>query len=55
MVARIIAERKLPLQDIESACSAIQLAVASDDPLDVIDSVQRLTSVYWRKLETHFF
>jgi DNA-binding GntR family transcriptional regulator len=41
LAARIIAERKLPLQDIESARSAIQSAVASNDPLKVIDSVQR--------------
>jgi DNA-binding GntR family transcriptional regulator len=41
LAARIIAERKLPLQDIESAMSAIQVAVASNDPLKVIDSVQR--------------
>jgi FCD domain len=30
----------LPLQDIESAMSALQVAVASDDPLKVVDSVQ---------------
>jgi len=41
LAARIIAERKLPLEDIESAMSAIQAAVASNDPLKVIDSVQR--------------
>ncbi len=41
LAARIIAERKLPLQDIESAMSAIQVAVASNDPLKAIDSVQR--------------
>jgi len=41
LAARIIAERKLPLQDIESAMSAIQVAVASNDPLKVIDSVQK--------------
>jgi DNA-binding GntR family transcriptional regulator len=42
LAARIIAERKLPLQDqdIESAMSAIQVAVASNDPLKVVDSVQ---------------
>jgi len=55
LAARIIAERKLPLQDIESAMSAIQVAVASNDPLKGIDSVQRFTSVYWIKLKTHFF
>jgi DNA-binding GntR family transcriptional regulator len=36
LAARIIAERKLPLQDIESAMSAIQVAIASNDPLKVI-------------------
>jgi DNA-binding GntR family transcriptional regulator len=41
LAARIIAERKLPLQDMESAMSAIQVAVASNDALKVIDSVQR--------------
>jgi DNA-binding GntR family transcriptional regulator len=41
LAARIIAARKLPLQDIESAMIAIQAAVASNDPLKVIDSVQR--------------
>jgi len=41
LAARIIAERKLPLQDMESAMCAIQVAVASNDALKVIDSVQR--------------
>ena len=41
LAARMIAERKLPLQDVESAMSAIQVAVASNDPLKVVDSVQR--------------
>ena len=41
LAARMIAERKLPLQDIESAMSAIQDAVASNDPLRVVDNVQR--------------
>ena len=33
LAARIIAERKLPLQDMESAMSAIHVAVASNDAL----------------------
>jgi GntR family transcriptional regulator, trigonelline degradation regulator len=41
LAARIIAARKLPLQDIESALSSIQIAVANNDPLKVVDSVQR--------------
>jgi DNA-binding GntR family transcriptional regulator len=41
LAARMIAERKLPLQDIESAMSAIQDAVASNCPLRVVDNVQR--------------
>ena len=41
LAARIIAERRLPLQDIEAAMSAIQAAVVSNDPLKVMDSVQR--------------
>jgi len=41
LAARIIAERKLPFEDIESAMSAIQAAVASNDPLEVVDFVQK--------------
>jgi DNA-binding GntR family transcriptional regulator len=41
LAARLITERKLPLQDVESAMSAIQGAVTSNDPFRVVDSVQR--------------
>jgi len=41
LAARIIAECKLPSQDIESAMRAIPVAVASNDALKVRDSVQR--------------
>jgi DNA-binding GntR family transcriptional regulator len=41
LAARIIAERKLPLEDIESVMSAIQTAIASNDPLKVVDFVQK--------------
>lgn len=41
LAARIIAERKLPLEDIESGMSAIQAAVASNDPLKVVDFIQK--------------
>jgi DNA-binding GntR family transcriptional regulator len=51
LAARIIAERKLPLQDIESAMSAIQVAIASNDPLKVIDSVQRFHLCILEKTE----
>jgi len=51
LAARIIAEHKLPLQDIESAMSAIQVAVASNDPLKVIDSIQRFHLCILEKTE----
>jgi len=41
LAARIIAERKLPLREIESAMDAIQASVVSNDPLEVIHAVQR--------------
>ena len=41
LAARLIAERKLPLDDVESAVSDIQEAVAANDPLKVVDCVQR--------------
>jgi DNA-binding GntR family transcriptional regulator len=40
LAARIIIERKLPLEDLESAIADIQDAVASNDPLKVVDCVQ---------------
>jgi DNA-binding GntR family transcriptional regulator len=51
LAARIIAERKLPLQEIESAMSDIQVAVASNDPLKVVDSVQRFHLCILEKTE----
>jgi GntR family transcriptional regulator, trigonelline degradation regulator len=51
LAARIIAERKLPLQDIESAMSAIPVAIASNDPLKAIDSVQRFHLCILEKTE----
>ena len=40
LAARIIIERKLPLEDVESTVADIQDAVASNDPLKVVDRVQ---------------
>jgi len=40
LAARIIIERKLPLQDLESALADIEDAVASNDPLKVVDYIQ---------------
>jgi len=51
LAARLIAEHKPPLQDIESAMTAIQVAVASNDPLKVIDSVQRFHLCILEKTE----
>jgi DNA-binding GntR family transcriptional regulator len=40
LAARIITERRLPLQDMESALVDIQDAVARNDPLKVVDCIQ---------------
>jgi DNA-binding GntR family transcriptional regulator len=40
LAARTIIERKLPLEDLESAMADIQDAVASNDPLKVVDCIQ---------------
>src|SRR3984893_16176148 len=40
LAARIITERRLPLQDMESALVDIQDAVATNDPLKVVDCIQ---------------
>jgi DNA-binding GntR family transcriptional regulator len=40
LAARIIIERKLQLQEMESAMADIQDAVATNDPLKVVDCVQ---------------
>src|SRR5258708_10446343 len=40
LAARITTERKLPLQDLESAMADIERAVATNDPLKVVDCVQ---------------
>jgi DNA-binding GntR family transcriptional regulator len=41
LAARIITERGLPLEDIESAMADIQGAVAANEPLRVVDCIQR--------------
>jgi DNA-binding GntR family transcriptional regulator len=40
LAARITTERKLPLHDLESAMADIERAVATNDPLKVVDCVQ---------------
>jgi DNA-binding GntR family transcriptional regulator len=41
LAARITTERKLPLQDLELAMADIEQTVATNDPLKVVDCVQR--------------
>jgi DNA-binding GntR family transcriptional regulator len=40
LAARIITERRLPLEDMESALADIQHAVRTNDPLKVVDCIQ---------------
>jgi DNA-binding GntR family transcriptional regulator len=40
LAARIITERRLPLEDMESALADIQDAVRTNDPLKVVDCIQ---------------
>lgn len=40
LAARIITERKLPLQDLEAALADIENAVASNEPRKVVDCIQ---------------